>query len=457
MKGITKTQKSVLLVVTLTSFMGPFLISSVNVALPAIEKELQLNAISLSWIMTSFLLSSGIFLLLAGRWADFLGHKKMFKAGTVIFLLFTFLCSFSKSGTLLITLRFLQGTGAAMLMATGPAILVREFPKERRGAVLGFTVSAVYIGLAVGPTAGGFITFYLGWQAIFFISSLLGLLVMVVAIIYLGTDKIKSDTSLLDYKGALIYALALASMVYGSSVVKTLLGQIILTGGVLLLILFIWQQGKSTVAFFPVKEFKVNRLFAFSNFAALINYSATFAIVFLISLYLQKVLDFSPRTAGSILIAQPMVMAFLSPIAGKLSDKYEPRLLASTGMLICSIGLGLFILLNAQSSVFFIIGNLAFIGFGFALFSSPNMNTIMSSVEQSKAGLASGISATMRVLGQILSMTIATAIFALFFNKQSITNIDIDVFLKGTKVAFVIFSILSFTGVYFSYNRGKLH
>ena len=426
-------------------------------ALPAIEKQLQLNAISLSWIMTSFLLSSGIFLLLAGRWADFLGHKKMFKAGTIIFLLFTFLCSFSDSGALLITLRFLQGTGAAMLMATGPAILVREFPKEKRGAVLGITVSAVYIGLAVGPTAGGFITYYWGWQAIFIISSMLGLLVMIVAIIYLGTDHIKSDTSQLDYKGALMYALALAAMVYGSSVIKTLLGQMILSSGVLLLVLFIWQQGKSTIAFFPVKEFKVNRLFAFSNLAALINYSATFAIVFLISLYLQKVLGFSPRTAGSILIAQPVIMALLSPIAGRLSDKYEPRQLASAGMLICSIGLGLFIHLNAQSSVCFIIANLAFIGLGFALFSSPNMNTIMSSVEQNKAGMASGISATMRVLGQILSMTIATALFAMFFNKQSINQIDIDIFLKGMKVAFVIFSLLSFTGVYFSYNRGKLH
>lgn len=164
-------------------------------------------------------------------------------------------------------------------------------------------------------------------------------------------------------------------------------------------------------------------------------------------------MDFSPLAAGCILIAQPVVMALLSSTYGKLSDKYEPRKLASAGVLICNIGLGLFILLDAQSSVFFIIGNLAFISFGFALFSSPKMNTFMNSVEQNKAGMASGISATMRVLGQILSMIIASALFALFFNEQSITKIDIDVFLNGIKVAFVIFSVLSFTGVYFSYNK----
>nr|WP_321452084.1 MFS transporter [uncultured Carboxylicivirga sp.] len=454
---MTKAQRSVLLVTVLTSFMGPFLISSVNVALPIIEKQLHLNAISLSWIITSFLLSSGIFLLPAGRWADFIGHKKVFKVGTVFFLIFTLLCSFATNGLILILLRFLQGIGASLLMATGPAILVREFPINRRGSVLGITVAAVYIGLAIGPSAGGFITFYLGWQAIFFISSIIGLLVMFVAVTYLGKDEFKTNTSALDYKGAIMYAIALSAMVYGSSVIKMFTGQFILLGGSLLMIMFVWQQRNSTIAFFPVKEFRINRLFAYSNLAALINYSATFAIVFLLSLYLQKALHFNPRTAGSILIAQPIVMAILSPIFGKLSDKYEPGYLASVGMLICGIGLGLFTSLDTNTSVYFIVADLAFIGLGFALFSSPNMNTIMSSVNKEKAGMASGISATMRVLGQILSMTIATALFSVLFNKNSIENIDINTFLKGIKVSFLIFSLLCLSGIYFSFNRGKLH
>nr|WP_321410531.1 MFS transporter [uncultured Carboxylicivirga sp.] len=454
---MTRAQKSVLLVAAITSFMGPFLISSVNVALPIIEKQLQLNAVSLSWIITSFLLSSGIFLLPAGKWADSLGHKKIFKAGTVVFLIFTLLCSFSSSGNILIILRFIQGIGASLLMATSPAILVREFPKEKRGAVLGITVAAVYAGLAVGPSAGGFITFYWGWEAIFLISSFIGFIVMIIAFKYLGYDELKTDKRNLDYKGALIYAAGLSAIVYGSSIIKAVSGQIIVLIGTLLMFLFIWQQSKSSLAFFPVKEFKTNRLLTFSNLAALINYRATFAIVFLMSLYLQKVLNFSSRAAGSILIAQPIVMTVFSPIAGKLSDKYEPGYLASVGMFICGLGLGLFTTLNEKSSEYFIIMNLAFIGFGFALFSSPNMNTIMSSVPKEKAGMASGISATMRVLGQILSMTIATALFAVYFDKNSIDTIDINTFLKGIKILFLIFSLLCFSGIYFSLNRGKLH
>lgn len=457
MDKITKAQKSVLLVAALTSFMGPFLISSVNVALPIIEKELKLNAISLSWVMTAFLLSSGIFLLLAGRWADFIGYKKVFKGGSIIFLIFTLLCGLSTNGTLLIITRFMQGFGASMLMATGPAILIREFPQNRRGAVLGISVAAVYIGLSIGPTAGGFITYYCGWQSIFWLSAIIGMLVMWVAFKCLGTDPEKTDISKLDYPGALIYAIALAAMVYGASLIKSSSGQIITIAGAILMILFIWQQSKSKHAFFPTLVFKTNRLFAFSNLAALINYSATFAIVFLISLYLQKVLNFNTRATGGILVAQPIVMALLSPVAGRLSDKIEPRILATAGMVICSIGLGLFYFLNAGTSLSFIIGNLAFIGLGFALFSSPNMNTIMSSVNKSQAGLASGISATMRVLGQILSMSIATAIFAVFFDKQSIENIPVELFLKGIRISFFVFALICIGGIYFSFNRGKMH
>ncbi len=454
---MTRSQKSVLLVTVLTSFMGPFLISSVNVALPLIGKQLNLNAISLSWVMTGFLLSSGIFLLIAGRWADFIGHKKVFKWGTIVFFIFTILCSFSFNGPLLIAMRFMQGIGASMLMATGPAILVREFPQNKRGAVLGITVAAVYIGLAVGPTAGGFISFYWGWQAIFWISACVVILVIGVAFLFLGKDKNKIDITKLDYWGALLYAIALASMVYGSSKIKSTFGQLLTITGIIIMVIFIWQQSKSKHAFFPTIVFKTNRLFAFSNLAALINYSATFAIVFLMSLYLQKALGLSTRETGIILVAQPIVMALFSPIAGRLSDRLEPGYLATAGMLICSIGLALFYFLNEHSSLLFIISNLAFIGLGFALFSSPNMNTIMSSVDQSQAGLASGISATMRVIGQIFSMAIATALFAIFYDKQTIENIPIELFMKGIRVSFLIFAVISTFGIYFSINRGKLH
>lgn len=329
-------------------------------------------------------------------------------------------------------MRFLQGIGASMLMAIGPAILVREFPLKRRGEVLGLSVSAVYIGLTLRPAGGGLITNLWGWQSLFIVSGIFGVMVLYLAVKYLGNDQQDELHSILDFKGALIYAIALGLSVYGSSVIDNITGRIFLISGILLFLLFFRHQAKSHAPIFPISVFRTNRLFAYSNLAALINYSSTFAIAFMISLYLQKVLHYSHGKAGGILIAQPLIMAIVSPIAGKLSDRIDLRWLASLGMLICCIG------------------------FGFGLFSSPNMNTIMSSIDKSKAGMASGISATMRVVGHIISISIASAIFALFFRQEPISVIETNVFMKAVNVLFLVFSIICLTGVYLSFSEGKL-
>jgi MFS family permease len=207
---------------------------------------------------------------------------------------------------------------------------------------------------------------------------------------------------------------------------------------------------------FNISLFTENRLFAFSNLAALINYSATYSLVFLMSLYLQKIKGFSPQLSGTILIAQPLMMTILSPIAGKLSDRIEPRILATSGMLISAVGLLLFIFLNEQTSLYFIVAVLVLMGLGFGLFSSPNMNTIMSSVDKKQLGIASGSAATMRVIGQMASMMIATLIFSLFFNGKQISNVRNTTFISSVHLAFVISGLICLAGIYFSNSRGNL-
>jgi MFS family permease len=195
----------------------------------------------------------------------------------------------------------------------------------------------------------------------------------------------------------------------------------------------------------------------FSNLAALINYSATFSIIFLLSLYLQKVKGLSPRDAGSILVAQPIVMALFSPITGRLSDRIQPRYLATAGMTMCTIGLAAFAFLSESTPITLIVFLLFWVGTGFALFSSPNMNTIMSSVQKNQLGLASGSASTMRVVGQITSMTIATIFFSILFQKQAVEEVSNDLFLKAQHLGFITFAVLSLAGIYFSFNRGRLH
>jgi predicted MFS family arabinose efflux permease len=208
---------------------------------------------------------------------------------------------------------------------------------------------------------------------------------------YLGKDQksVGKHKKRISLKGIIFYMIGLTSMVYGSSIIPQTRGWLLIITGIISLILF-WQiDKKSCNPVIHTKLYTQNRLFAFSNFAALINYSATFAIVFLLSLYLQKIQNLSPREAGLILVAQPIMMAIFSPIAGRLSDRIQPRYLATIGMAMCTTGLAAFAFLNTATPLWQIVSLLLWVGLGFAFFSSPNMNTIMSSVDRSKYGIAS--------------------------------------------------------------------
>jgi MFS family permease len=341
-------------------------------------------------------------------------------------------------------------------MTTGMPIMISVFPPGDRGKMLGINVSAVYLGLSMGPFFGGFLTQQLGWRSIFLICIPVGLIAVILTFIKLKkfTDTKHQDG--IDFFGSLCYIFALIGLVYGSINLGKNFGWMWFITGIFFFVLFLVQSNRTKFPVFEIRLFTRNRLFAFSNLAALINYSATFAIVFLLSLHLQKVKALSPQAAGIILISQPIVMTLLSPVAGRLSDRWEPRLLASLGMFLNAVGLFLLSTISQSTSNGTIVALLLFMGFGFALFSSPTMNTIMSSVERKHYGIASGTSATMRVLGQMVSMSVATMIFAFYFGSGQIKNVPVPVFVKSEQISFLVFGCLCLTGVYFSFSRGKL-
>lgn len=453
----TRAQISIIAVVAVTSFMGTFLISSVNIALPAIERDFGLDAVSLSWVITSFLLATAMFLLPVGRLGDLKGVRRLFKFGVLVFTLSSLACGLAPSGFWLILFRYVQGVGAAFTSTTGPAILVSAFLPRHRGRVLGLAVSAVYLGLAFGPFAGGLLTQYLGWRSIFLVATFLGGIAVLVAYLFLGKDEMRQEKpAQIAFGGTIFYMLGLVALVYGSAHIDKPLGWLLMGAGSFALMGFWWMESRSTAPVIDTRLFTRNRLFAFSNLAALINYSATFAIVFLLSLYLQKIQSLSPRDAGTILIAQPIMMAIFSPMAGRLSDRIQPRYLATLGMSMCTLGLAAFAFLAESTPIGLIVALLVWVGLGFAFFSSPNMNTIMSSVDKNQYGLASGSAATMRVLGQIVSMTIATLFFAAMLGGEAVEQVSDALFLKVVKWGFISFSLISVLGIYFSYNRGQI-
>lgn len=448
---------SALIVAASSSFLTPFTISSVNIALPSIQREFQINAILLSWIATSYILSAAVFLLPFGKLGDIYGRKKIFLYGIIIFTFSSFLAPFSNSAWMLISARILQGLGSAMVFATGIAIISSVFPPEERGKALGITVAAVYSGLSCGPFFGGLLTQNFTWRSIFAVNVPLGIIIILLILFKLKGEWADAKGEKFDVKGSVIYALSLIAIMCGVTLLPGLTGFILIITGLLGLFLFYKVEKSIRFPVFDVNLFGANRVFAFSCFAALINYSATFSVTFLTSLFLQYIKGLSPQDAGMVLISQPVMMTIFSPVAGKLSDRIEPRIIASAGMAITASGLVILSMIQEDAGLSTIVACLMLLGFGFALFSSPNMNAIMGSVERRFYGIASGSVGTMRLLGQMVSMGIVTLIFAILIGPVQITNEYHPVFVKSFRAALVIFSILCTGGIFLSLSRGKLH
>jgi len=450
-------RRAVLLVVTIASFIFPFMASTVNIALPSLGKELSLDAVTLGWIATAYLLSSAALLVPFGRIADIYGRKRIFTWGIGIFTFSSLLSGLANSATMLIAWRVLQGVGGAMLAGTAVALLITVFPANERGKVLGIVVAATYIGLSLGPVLGGVLTQHLGWRSIFFLGALLGLSVLGVVLWKLKGEWTGAKGKRFDFTGSVIYVLGLVALVYGFTLLPAMSGAALIVGGIIGLSAFIWWEMRIRSPILDIGLFRNSRAFTFSNLAALINYSATFAITFLISLYLQYLKGFNAGSAGLILVAMPAMQAIFSPLTGRLSDRIEPRLIATAGMVLNTVGLILFIFLTEETSLKLIIGNLVLIGFGYALFVSPNTNAIMSSAPKTAYGVASATLATMRQIGTVLSMGVAMLMFTLY----SIANVQITpeyypLFQESMQTSFIIFAILCFGGIFASLARGKV-
>jgi MFS family permease len=335
-------------------------------------------------------------------------------------------------------------------------MLTSAYPVSERGKVLGLNVSSTYLGLSLGPVLGGILTQNLGWRSIFWINGALGLVVFGLVLAYLPEEWAEARGEKFDAAGSLLLGSTLIAVMLGLSRLPKPIGGILILAGLIAAAFFIRWEMRSSNPVLNMNLFRQNTVFAFSNLAALINYCATFAVGFLVSLYLQYFKGLSPQKAGLILIAQPVMMAVFSPLTGRLSDRIEPRLLASAGMAVSVLGLLLLSFLGPATGLGFIFAALLVLGFGFALFSSPNTNAVMSSVERRFYGVASATLGTMRMTGQMLSMGTAMLIFALFLGASRITPDVFPQFLTAVRTAFWFFAALCLGGVFASLSRGKL-
>ncbi len=440
---------------TLASFLMPFMAGAVNVAIPAIGREFHADAVTLNWVVTAFLVVSAMLLLPFGRLADVVGRRRVFVAGLAVFSLTSALCGLAPSLPLLIAARAAQGAGGALVFATSLAILSSVFPPEERGRVLGINVAAVYLGLSAGPVLGGVLTQHGGWRAVFLATALLLVPALLLARYGLEGEWAEARGERFDFAGAVLCAAAIGPLTVGVSVIRSsAAGPWLAAAGVAAGVAFVVREARTPQPILDVGLLRRNRLFAMSSLAALIGYAATFTSGYLLSIYLQVVRGLDPQRAGALLLVAPAVQAALSPFAGRLSDRVDPRYVASAGMAVCVVGLAGLALVGAATDLALVVVAVGVLGVGFAFFSSPNTNAAIGSVDRRMYGVAAATIGTARVVGMTFSMAVLTLLLAMRLGDVPLPSADPGDLVGTMRAAYAAFAVLCLAGVGASLARG---
>lgn len=395
-----------LFVVCLGSIIGPLGMASVNIAIPDLAADLKANAKMVSWLPTLFILSSVVFMLPAGKLADNFGRKRIYAYGLALNAFSSFMCGIGNSIEWVLFWRFVQGGSSAMIFGTGVAIITSVTPANKRGTALGIAAACVYIGLTIAPAVGGWLTESWSWRSVFLfqVPLVIGLLLLI-KFCLLGEWK-NEQKSKYDWWGTTIFAVFSTSLVYGLSTLPSALGFSLLGLSAASLLLFVFHQSRSRNPLIRVQMFRESRVFSMSLTTSLLMYGSNFPLAFLLSLYLQYIRNFSPSQAGQIILLQAVSMAIMAPLSGRLADRIQPRIIATVGCGIVAVGFLVLCQMDLSTSAAYIGGSLLLIGFGFGLFSTPNNNAIMGSVNVKELGVASASMNLARTIGNLLGMSL---------------------------------------------------
>ncbi len=451
---------NILAAAMITSFMTTFMSSALNLSVPSLESYFGVNAAMVSWIVSSYTVAVAAMSLPMGKVSDITSRRTVFLTGISGFGILSAASIFAPSIGILMLLRALAGTFAAMIFATNNAILISAFPHNVQGKMLGYSVAATYIGLTAGPVAGGLLNSAFGWRSIFAVSAVISAAAFLAAFRAVPKDEPASHVSGMDTAGIALYISSIVLSLFGmTGLGSTGAAPYMLAAGITLLaVFFVHESGRERrerASVVSVSMFRKSRTFTFSCLAALLNYGATFAISYEMSIYLQVILGIPSGRAGLILIIMPAAQALLSPLTGSLSDRIRPSVLASIGMGICAATLLLYSRIDGNTSVLYVMTIMGITGTGFALFSSPNTNAILSCVSKNDYGVANSIIATMRTYGQSSGMAILSAITAAVLGTGTLETSPHADIIHMMHVSFITFACICVLGLFFSMARNR--
>jgi EmrB/QacA subfamily drug resistance transporter len=386
----------------------------VNVALPSIQRDLKVSVSSLEWVVNAYFLTFAVLMLSGGKLADRYGRRRIFIAGLVVFTLSSLACGLAANGETLITARAIQGVGAAMMNPATLSIIAATFPPRERGTAMGIWVGVSAVALALGPITGGLLAEHADWSWIFFINVPIGALAIVAARVVIRESKDTSHEQRLDIPGLVASAVALFALTYslieannkgwGSTEILSLFG-VAAVG----FVVFLALEHRQRLPMLDLSLFR-DRTFSGANATMMLVALAMFGVFFFVSLFVQGILHYSPVQAGASFLPMTLCIIFFAPVAGKLSDRIGARWLMSGGMLLVSVCLVLFSLLDEDSSFWNLVPALVVGGAGMAMAMTPTTAAAMGSVPVDKAGVGSGVLNSMRQVGGSLGVAIMGAI-----------------------------------------------
>ena len=395
----------------ITSFFAVFLSNGIIIGVPAIAQEFAMNNVIQNWVPTIFFLVVAVFTVPAGQISGKFGVKKTLLAGVVLYLLASVGACLSFSTETFLVFRILQGAGVAFLNVSAMAMVVQAVKPQNRGKALGFTVTGVYLATSLSPVICGFLVQNLGWRSMFyFVIPFLVLCILLMVLKIPGEWK-TYEKDKIDKTGSILYGIGILAFIYGFTTLTTTNGLLITIIGIVMLIIFGAYELRQKSPVFNMNLFK-NKKFTSSNIAALCSYIAVMVITTILNYHFQYVRGWNAQMSGLILIITPIIMAIMAPNAGKLSDRIHPQKLAAIGMAIATVAMLILTFLTRDTPLYLVVVAMILQGFGMGLFSSPNMNAIMSSVPPKDAPTASASQATMRTIGQTMSLGLLTLIFA---------------------------------------------
>jgi len=395
---------SILAAVLAGTVMGPIDASVVYIALPAMTRFFGVNPATAGWVSMAYLLVMASFLLSFGRLGDMNGFKKLFLSGLLEFVAASALCGFAPTLGVLIFLRALQAVGAGMALSLGPAIITAVFDPEERGRALGLYAMVIALGLAAGPSLGGFLVSTVGWRAIFLVNVPIGLFAF-----FWGRHVLPplpgQGRRFFDWQGALLAFAGLGSLLLAVERAGSPGGWPAATGlGFAAVIGLTWFVRVERTCPEPMLDLALfrSRVFSAANTAALLNFMTQYVIVFVTPFLLQQGLDLTAARAGEIMTAFPLSVLVVAPLAGALSDRVGQKRPAAAGSLLCTAAAVWLALAGAgaRNTAF----GLALFGSGTGMFQSPNNSAVMGSVPRTRLGIAGSVLATTRNVGMVLGI-----------------------------------------------------